>query len=414
VQLAIYAHPFDLDALRPIGGLARLRDLGFTEVAMATSYHDGRWLQPWHPAGRVRFLEDGTVHFRPRADYGVLRPQPSSEVPASGPSPLERLCSDAPPLGIAVRAWNVFTHNTRLGTLHPELCVQNAFGDRYSYALCPSQPAVQQYIVTMAKDLAAHAGLGSIEFEALGWMGWKHTSHHDKASFTPRGLLDYALSLCFCDGCVAQVRAEIDTESEGDPDRPRQWARQTIRTFLEDGDAMAPITAPERLDAAKYEAGDPETVEASDAVWPMTAARVSILSRLGRAVRDVLPKNLVCAVQSHPNDLFSGSQVPVRQTAGLLSARTRGTADEHVFTAYGEDVPAIDKLLRGETMHHVDKPPYRRRVSIWPKAPQFKSDEDLVKLRDLLGRENVGAVAIYHLGLLPWRTIERVAKILRA
>ena len=59
MHLAIYAHPFDLDALRGIGGLARLRDLGFAEVAMATSYHDGRWLTPWHPAGRVRFLEDG-------------------------------------------------------------------------------------------------------------------------------------------------------------------------------------------------------------------------------------------------------------------------------------------------------------------------------------------------------------------
>jgi methylmalonyl-CoA mutase cobalamin-binding subunit len=53
-------------------------------------------------------------------------------------------------------------------------------------------------------------------------------------------------------------------------------------------------------------------------------------------------------------------------------------------------------------------------VCIWPKAPQFTGDEDLVKLRDACRRSGVGAIAVYHLGLLPWRTIERVAKMLRA
>ncbi|MFM1873406.1 MAG: hypothetical protein RL398_2828, partial [Planctomycetota bacterium] len=41
MQLAIYAHPFDLAALAAHGGLRRLADLGVAEVAMATSYHDG-------------------------------------------------------------------------------------------------------------------------------------------------------------------------------------------------------------------------------------------------------------------------------------------------------------------------------------------------------------------------------------
>ena len=61
MDLALYLHPFDLRALRDRGGLARLRDLGFGEVSIATSYHDGRWLTPWNPQRRVRFLEDGCV-----------------------------------------------------------------------------------------------------------------------------------------------------------------------------------------------------------------------------------------------------------------------------------------------------------------------------------------------------------------
>lgn len=379
MRLAIYAHPFDLDALRSIGGLARLRDLGFTEIAMATSYHDGRWLQPWHPAGRVRFLEDGTVHFRPRADHGVLQPKPSSEVPVNGPSPLERLCSEAPPLGLAVRAWNVFTHNSRLGLLHPELCVQNAFGDRYPYALCPSQPAVQQYIVAMTNDLAAHAGLGSIEFEALGQMGWKHSSHHDKASFTPTPLLDAALSTCFCPSCSANV--------------PRAAAhRDAVRSLVDarlTADAMAPL--------ADVDAVAPPWLADALAVRAASVGRIAaMVVSAGRTTR---------AVQVHPSPWFTGSQLAFASTGAFP------VADERVLTCYGEGLDVIGKQLAALPDAARSSP---RRVSIWPKAPQWKSDEDLVKLRELLVRENVGAVAIYHLGLLPWRTIERVAKILRA
>ena len=379
MRLAIYAHPFDLGALRSIGGLARLRDLGFTEIAMATSYHDGRWLQPWHPAGRVRFLEDGTVHFRPRAEYGVLQPKPSSEVPATGPSPLERLCSEAPPLGLAVRAWNVFTHNSRLGLLHPELCVQNAFGDRYPYALCPSQPAVQQYIVAMTNDLAAHAGLGSIEFEALGQMGWKHSSHHDKASFTPTPLLDAALSTCFCPSCSAN--------------KPRAAAhRDAVRSLVDarlTADAMAPL--------ADVDAVAPPWLADALAVRAASVGRIAaMVVSAGRTTR---------AVQVHPNPWFTGSQLAFASTGAFP------VADERVLTCYGEGLDVIGKQLAALPDAARSSP---RRVSIWPKAPQWKSDDDLVQLRELLVRENVGAVAIYHLGLLPWRTIERVAKILRA
>lgn len=407
MRLAIYAHPFDLDALRAQGGLARLRDLGFAEVALATSYHDGRWLMPWHPTGRVRFLEDGTVHFRPRGDYGVLRPRPSSEVPASGPSPLERLCAEAPPLGIAVRAWNVFTHNTRLGALHPDLCVQNAFGDRYPYALCPSQPAVQQYVVAMTKDLAAHSGLGSIEFEALGWMGWKHSSHHDKASFAPRGLLDYALSACFCARCGEALAAAATGRPGAGVERARAWARATVRRAIEDACSMAPPAIADGVDPTALAAADPDVVEAAAATGLLLAVREATMVALGRSIRAAVPRSVACAVQCHPADLFTGSQLPVRQASGI-------GADESVFTAYGEDVPAIGKLLASGSLRFLPASPHRRRVCVWPKAPMFRSDEDLMKLRELLARENVDAVAVYHLGLLPWRTIERVAKMLRA
>ncbi len=381
MQLCLYAHPFDLRALAEHGGLARVRDLGFAEIALATSYHDGRWLMPWNPEGAVRFLEDGTTHFRPRGDYGRLVPEPSGEVPPTGPSPLERLCADAARHGLAVRAWTVFTHNSRLGERHPDLCVQNAFGDRYVYALCPAQPAVRQYTLAMVKDLAAHHGLRTIELEALGQMGWKHSSHHDKASFAPSGLLDAALSACFCTACTAQLGA-LGHDAEGLRAAVRTFVQQNVR----DADAMAP---------AKLPTADPGWLA------PMLAARARTIAALAAQVVAATP-NVARAVQVHPNPTFTGSQL------ALASAAAFPATDERVLTCYGEGPEAIGKLLAADGMAGLA----RQRVCLWPKAPQFASDADLEALRALCGKHGVASLAIYHLGLLPWRTIERAAKIL--
>jgi hypothetical protein len=393
MQFAIYAHPFDLDALAAHGGLARLRDLGFSEVALATSYHDGRWLMPWHPQGRVRFLEDGTVHFRPRADYGVLQPKPSGFVPANGPSPLETLCAEAPRAGLTVRAWNVFTHNSRLGALHPELCVENAFGDRYSYALCPAQPAVQQYVAAMAKDLAAHAGLATIECEALGPMGHKHGSHHDKASFVGSGLLDAALSACFCAACRARLR-----DAGADPAALRRAAADQIDGWLRDGDALQPPRVPQA--EGELVAGGPAWLA------PVLAARARTARELAAATAAAGVRR---AIQVHPHAWFTGSQL------GATGAAAFPAGDERVFTCYGDGPDAIGKLLGSLSGSAGSAAPRGapRRLCFWPKAPQFTSDEDLVKVRDLARAHGVASLAIYHLGLLPWRTIERVAKICR-
>jgi hypothetical protein len=89
-------------------------------------------------------------------------------------------------------------------------------------------------------------------------------------------------------------------------------------------------------------------------------------------------------------------------------------AVERVVTAYGEGPDAIDRMLAAASIQAARHAGSPLRVCIWPKAPQFTGDEDLVKLRDACRRSGVGAIAVYHLGLLPWRTIERVAKMLRA
>lgn len=391
MQLCAYVHPFDLRALDAEGGLQRLRELGFTELAVATSYHDGRWLTPWNPERRVRFLEDGTLHFRPKdpASFGELQPVTSSEVPVDGPSPLERLCEEAAEVGLQVRAWAVFGHNTRLGTRHPEVTVENAHGDRYPYALCPSQPAVQRHHAAMVQEVCAHDGLATIELEALGQMGIQHSSHHDKKSFEPKGLLAFALSACFCTACaVVHRRLGHDVEQ----------LRVQVRGFVDDvvraGCAMTP---------AAFPAG-PGEVEARQAEWVDAVLSVR-RTVVGELAAKVVIASGVCqrAVQVHPDPWFTGSQLSV------AAATSFPAADERVLTCYGNDPQQIAALLAADGMRCLASA--NKRLCFWPKAPQFRSDEDLGAILEIAREHGVASLACYHLGLLPWRTIERVAKM---
>lgn len=384
MRLAAYVHPFDLPALIACGNLRRLRELGFHELCLATSYHDGRWLTPWGP-GRVRFLEDGVVHFRPRADYGELRPLASSEVPADGPSPLEVCLAEAGAHGLAVRAWSVGTHNSRLGALHPRRCVHDAFGDVYRYALCPSQPAVQQYLTAMVQDLAAHVGLAAVELEAYGQLGFKHSSHHDKASLVPTGLLDAALSACFCGACSERAR-----QAGEDPEATRRAVMAFVDDHVQRGCAMAPALANAAGEAPHWLAG-------------VLRRRRDAAAELAAKLQAVAP-GLARAVQVHPEPWFTGSQFAAA-TASVFPA-----GDERVLTCYGDGPEAIARQLAAPGVAALAGSP--RRLCVWPKSPAFQRDEDLVKLRELAVAHGFGALAIYHLGLLPWRTIERAAKML--
>lgn len=203
---AVYAYPWnfnDLDA-----DLARVRALGADEISLAASYHAGKFLQPGDARSRVYFPEDGTVYFRRRKTYGIVQPQVSALTAER--DVLAELCGRD---DIAVNAWTVLLHNTRLGTRHPALTVRNAFGDAYPYSLCPSQAEVSAYAVTLCADLAENYRLKSLLLETPGFLTYGHGFHHEFAQVVPNAWLDAMLGLCFCDPCRAGAkRVGIDAD----------------------------------------------------------------------------------------------------------------------------------------------------------------------------------------------------------
>ena len=390
-RIGAYLHPWDLTWLADRGGLSALGGMGCTDVAFPASYHAGRWTTPVGTRGLVQFLEDGVTYFRPSDRYGALQPQPSSTISDLGNSPLEECIEQASAAGLESHAWTVLFHNTPMGQQHPGSCAVNAVGDVYEYSLCPARPEVQELGVGMVRDVASHSGLTTVEVEAMGYMGYKHGSHHAKSSFAPDTYLDFLLSYCFCDRCMLGLEEQLV-----DAEPLRAKVADLLRQHIVDGDAMSQrsLSWQESFDQLTEDLGRRPFL---GMIRHRTQTYVGFLAKL----RSEIPSSVRLSVHLNMNPLFSGSQIgqPFNSIVSLV--------DEIIVTHYGESTKAMAEKWRGQKGIGA-----KTRVAIWPKAPEYTEDKDLVAVLNLVEEWHLDGVRIYHLGLLPWRTTERVFQVL--
>ena len=204
IPAALYAYPWDV-AEKGAGAITReFRALGVQGISLALAYHAGKFMRPTGTSGKVVFPEDGTVSFRTTISrYGRVRPQPTSLL-VSGRDVLRDLTDIG---GLAVHGWMVLLHNSRIGLSDPELCVENAFGDRYIYSLCPAHPDNRAFAVALVADAGANNDLASILVETPGFLPYQHGYHHEFSLMRHNQWLDNRLGLCFCDHCLARADA---------------------------------------------------------------------------------------------------------------------------------------------------------------------------------------------------------------
>ncbi|WP_206068636.1 hypothetical protein [Nonomuraea composti] len=210
-----YLYPWDVvgDPSAP----GRLADLGVQTVALAAMYHSTRAATPYHPAHRVLDVPYPAFYL-PIRPSSWSRLVPATPTWTSADAYLQ--ARDAlKAVGLQVHAWTVLTHNSHLGSAHPDLVVRNAFGDPYPYALCPAHEDVIEYCEHLVQEILEVAEPDGLILEACGPMGFGHQSVHEKTSgadWTPADI--DLLSLCFCTSCAplypeptrATVRAAID------------------------------------------------------------------------------------------------------------------------------------------------------------------------------------------------------------
>lgn len=243
MRFAIWTYPWDVLDLGIDAVVADIRDrAGLNGINLATSYHAGRFLQPRSPHRKSYFPEDGTIYFQPDpglwADRAIV--PKVADLIAEG-DVLRDLIRQRDKTGLSVACWTVCLHNTRLGMLHPNACVRNAFGDPYYYSLCPSHPDVRRYVVTLVQDLTRNHRPDIVQLESPGFMGYGHGYHHEKDGVGLNAEDDFLLSLCFCEACVFRASfGKVDARA----------TQRTVRRWIEESLARA-VPAPRWPDLAQ-------------------------------------------------------------------------------------------------------------------------------------------------------------------
>lgn len=223
---AMYAYAWDLAEAGVAAVAGELRARHIDTITLAASYHAGKFIRPRGRDGKVYFPEDGTVYFRPAPErYDEIEPAPNRMLKER--DVMAEVCDACEASGMAANAWLVLLHNTRLGEAHPEATVENAFGDRYVYSLCPAAPAARRYAVALCADLSDHYPVRGISLETPGFLPYAHGFHHEFALVRQNEWLDRGLGLCFCEHCLAGAGAAgIDAA------RLRHEVRERIERYL--------------------------------------------------------------------------------------------------------------------------------------------------------------------------------------
>ncbi|MGW4209377.1 hypothetical protein ACWEIJ_15410 [Lentzea sp. NPDC004789] len=207
MKSVVHAYPWDL--IGDPEAVARYRDLGVDAIALAASYHTVRAATPLHPRHRLVDARHAAFYLPVRPErFGRLVPAQPSWV--DGPDSFGEAAALVRAAGLPVYAWTVLTHNSRLGDLHPDVTVVNAFGDRYPYALCTAQPDVVEYTSALVSEVLELGAPDGIVLEAAGPLGFVHGGHHEKTDGTDwNPVQQKLLSLCFCSSCTA-LHADSD------------------------------------------------------------------------------------------------------------------------------------------------------------------------------------------------------------
>ena len=386
MNYSIYAYPWDLaDAAAQTA--EEILALGLRGINLAASYHAGKFIQPLNRRRRVCFPEDGVVYFRPRLNYGRIKPVMSQLLEED--DILARLTARR---DLCVNAWTVLLHNTRLGLLYPDATVKNAFGDGYIYSLCPAHPDVRRYALTLCKDLAGHYPLKALLLETPGYLAYNHGFHHEFAQVPPYPRLEALLGLCFCEHCLSGAAgAGINSASL------RREVAAAIDECLDDPSASRAATPDARPENILSE----ETELKAFLQWRCGVV-ASLVEAIRKQVREqdagVKIKVITTTQATHAASILEGHDL----------AALRAAADALELPLYQPSPAAVkaeaDYILRklGGTDRH--------GVILRPGWPDMQGREQLVETLAAVRASGIRNIGFYNYGLLPRASLRWLAE----
>ncbi|MEU7882823.1 hypothetical protein [Microbispora bryophytorum] len=394
---ALYVFVEDLRAEGVRGLLDRASAYGVRGVAVAAAYHRARDVTP-HGASRLTLRRDG-VHFPPPDDlFDGLRLTPPVQ-PGAQDRPLDELRRACADRGMRLHGWAVFLRNATLGLAHPDVTVENCFGDRGSPAdLCPSHPDVRAYAVALARAVARQ-GVDTVVAESLHFGAFAY-----ERCVVALGPMDaFLFGLCFCAHCMRRA-ADLGVNAEV----ARQECARIVGGVL-DGD---PPAEGEVTRAALTAYAGPETVAYA------RARSESVTSLVGEVAAAVTAE---------------GARLTFMDATGAAKGHAHGLPSAALaahdswqlgidLVALGDLVPSFAVLGYARDPARVadDVAAYRRsvgknpelRVVLRPGAPDTDSADRLAAKVRVARTAGAGAADFYAYGLAPFETLGRITDAL--
>lgn len=368
--------------------IAYLRDLGITQLVLASVYHAGFFIYPHNPRVKVCMLEDGVTYFHPTASCYADSPiKPAIASVCKETDWFARICQSAQAVGMEMTAWTVCLHNSRIGLLHPEATIHNVFGDSYPHALTPAHPLAIAYVRATVADLAEHYPLHSIFLEAPNYRRRKHGGdwvaghHHERNGVHLRDLEEQLFDLSFNPADVqAAQQAGVDVQA----------VRKAVADHLQ-----------RYLDAAPQVPGDlPRTIEE----FRQSVSSLVDLEAHYRRAEDALLKVLQETVESHGVKLMGGPG--------------NAAIDTVIAGAYGESVDrtaqlvqeAKGQLLTGQELAGI----LRMGFNSPGMGTAIESAQHMGEYAKALDTVGVDAIYFYNYSESPRRPIEWIKPALRS
>lgn len=360
--MVISVHAFPWDVLGDEDGFAdRFAAVGADTVTLALSYHSTRAATPVHQGRRL-------VDARYAALYRPVRPAawsgreltPLAADWMDEPDPAAAAVEALTGRGIAVNGWIVLAHNTRLGLAHPELAVLNCFGERYPYALCPSQPQVRDYCATLAAEALRELPVAGVSLESCGQLGVAHAGCHEKTDGAFSAMEQRVLSVCCCTGCAAGwLRLGLNAT----------MVVSVLRAAVRSG-GWLPDDLASALLTVRHQAAD------------------ELRARVLDAVRQQAPAATV-TLHGHPDPWATGP------SPGLTD-RAASEVDNILVPCWPTATATADLVARlAGSAGLGSRPAVDAYVTVLPPANEYELLEHVARLREA----GASRLSLYHLGL---------------
>lgn len=382
MQFAMWAYPWDLLDPGVESVIDQLVGMGIDEINLATNYHSVQAFLPHNPQRRTFFARSSS-YFQPGDMYGQLEPVPNEEMGEE--DWVAQIHDEVADSELSLNSWTIGCHNSRLGMKHRDRTIESPYGDSLVFGLCPSDPEVQEYLVSLLSDLDERCDFDRIELETFDYFygtgfGW----HHDKFHVELGDLGEFLFGLCFCEECRENaVAAGIDTETA------RADCIEALNAIIEG-------TLPATVDVAGWMANHPE-------VYEYALRRTDTLS----------------GVIEDANTVVSGSElghyignIGVEDTwkQGIDLELLSDSLDFFTALAYEPDVKStLDCVTTATELTSIPV-----HAGILPGHPHITAESTLVEIVTRLSELGIERVSFYNYGLLPKRNLNWIESAVAA